>query len=540
MPRFKQTVFYIAFAVYLITAVRSSGYFHADEHYQIVEFAEYKAGRAMATDLPWEFKEQLRSSIQPSVCYWFMGLLRSFQMEDVYYLLICLRVFSALFALFCIRFFVRNTEGLLKDEYNRGLYSICAYLLWFLPFLSARFSSESWAGLFFILALGNYFKLQSVNEQPINKQPVNKQPVNEQPIAGSDIKIKNWDWLLTGALFGISFLFRFQMAFALMGWGMFILVFRKLNYQAIASIAIGFGVVFILGVALDCWFYKNFVITSWNYFKAVVGSDANSGFGQDAWYYYLQQLVSLPGYLIGGMLLGALLIGIIRNIRTELPWIICSFVALHMLITHKEERFLFPICFLMPLLLMQGFEAVEEGLKKWRLLHNVLQVIVTVALFTNVIGLIAMGYKTAGIGRSALTQYIHTKYGKRPVQLIHTAYANPYNPWGALPEKFYLEARLCDMEVKEPSELIVQLLTPATVCKPTNERPIKKDEEKVKVKEEVQIFTLRQREQAQWEPLLHKAGFKLKIASIPHWIQCLQPFYSAIDLNEVLLLYVRE
>ena len=53
----------------MITAFFSIGHLQSDEHFQVLEFAQYKLGKISATDLPWEFREKMRPSIQPWIAY---------------------------------------------------------------------------------------------------------------------------------------------------------------------------------------------------------------------------------------------------------------------------------------------------------------------------------------------------------------------------------------------------------------------------------------------------------------------------------------
>jgi GPI mannosyltransferase 3 len=54
-----------AVVVRILTAWFNGGYFHPDEHWQILEFAWYKLGHEPASILPWEFPAQIRPGLQP-------------------------------------------------------------------------------------------------------------------------------------------------------------------------------------------------------------------------------------------------------------------------------------------------------------------------------------------------------------------------------------------------------------------------------------------------------------------------------------------
>ncbi|WP_106831233.1 hypothetical protein [Parabacteroides pacaensis] len=52
--------------IYFLIAIHSSGYYHPDEHFQIIEFAGLKAGWNQAADLPWENEKFIACRIELS------------------------------------------------------------------------------------------------------------------------------------------------------------------------------------------------------------------------------------------------------------------------------------------------------------------------------------------------------------------------------------------------------------------------------------------------------------------------------------------
>ena len=57
----------VAVSMHLVIAWFSEGYYHFDEHFQIIEFANYKLQNIEAKDLPWEFTYQMRSGFHPFI-----------------------------------------------------------------------------------------------------------------------------------------------------------------------------------------------------------------------------------------------------------------------------------------------------------------------------------------------------------------------------------------------------------------------------------------------------------------------------------------
>jgi GPI mannosyltransferase 3 len=68
-------LFTILFIVIVFAAAYNShGYYHGDEHWQILEYSNYKIGQIPASQLAWEFNEKIRSGIQPAMVY---GLIKA-------------------------------------------------------------------------------------------------------------------------------------------------------------------------------------------------------------------------------------------------------------------------------------------------------------------------------------------------------------------------------------------------------------------------------------------------------------------------------
>src|SRR5690349_17655776 len=60
------TIFVVAAVlVALVAAWFNDGYLNADEHYQIIEFAQYKLGLQSSAALAWEFPAHMRPALQP-------------------------------------------------------------------------------------------------------------------------------------------------------------------------------------------------------------------------------------------------------------------------------------------------------------------------------------------------------------------------------------------------------------------------------------------------------------------------------------------
>lgn len=97
--RFHRYCFFSASLVFLITALNSHGFYHADEHYQVLEFAMFKEGTNEIKDLAWEFKEKIRSGLMPSIAFLLFSILKFFNLTEPHLQAQILRLLTAAFAL---------------------------------------------------------------------------------------------------------------------------------------------------------------------------------------------------------------------------------------------------------------------------------------------------------------------------------------------------------------------------------------------------------------------------------------------------------
>lgn len=478
----------IATLLYSITALNSHGYYHADEHYQIVEFAGLKLGTHTQEEIAWEFKSHIRPTLQPVICF---GLLKTFiilNINNPYNQAFLLRLLSALFSIVVILFFIQNTKNLIQNKSIKTAYYFLSYFLWFIPVISVRFSSETWSGLMFLLALALFFNNSSNKERPF----------------------------LTGFIFGISFLFRFQIAFAIIGFCSWLIFYKHIKFNYLLKVFTTFCSVLFIGLLLDSWFYGEFVFSPWKYFFSVVESGGN-GFGISPWYFYIIKLLSYPSYFVGIPLILSIIIITIYKRDSFLLWCIVPFVLIHSLIPHKEERFIFPVIYLFPLVLIEGY-TIFHNICQPRIVVKLLNFyLLTIFLFVNILGIFVMSQKSAGIGRMEITKYIHDKYGNENINLIFCSWANPYNPWHSLPVKFYIEKSISEYRINDLCEF--------------NDTLIKKDA--------INLIVLRKidRNNIDCSGIIERNNLIFEKQSIPKWIEIINEKYNGFKNHNILELY---
>lgn len=342
---------WVGLVLYTLTAWRSEGYHHPDEHFQILEFANYKLGRTPVGDLPWEFEAEIRPGLQPMLAYGFIRGVEMLGVGDPFSQAFLLRLLSGWL---CLLVFFRWADWLSSTSGDKRLaqwFRWITILGWFVPYLSVRFSSENWAGILF--AWGLLLTLPPYST-------VTSQERGWKKSAGK----------MGGAfLLILSFFFRFQMAFALLGFSIWLLWHWRTDRASrpssthIVSLFAGGVLALILGMMADVWLYDKLTFTAYNYFYVNILEDKASHWGTSPWWFYLLRtgLTAVPPLSV--LLLLGLGAGLWRERRGPLVWSFVPFVLAHMAVGHKEMRFMYPM--LLPALVL-SVQGMFFLIKTWK------------------------------------------------------------------------------------------------------------------------------------------------------------------------------
>ena len=225
---------YTALLVFIIAAFYSIGHYKSDEHYQILEFAQYKLGQINAKDLPWEFDAKMRPSFQPWLVVGMVSLLKVFNITNPFAITTIFRLITALL----LWFITKKLNKLLIERYFTQnswaiLFSCCTFFLWYVPFISVRFSSENYAGLFLMASI--YFIIKDFKS------------------------IRNL--LSIGLCLGIAILFKAQIGLAVLGIFGWLIFIGKISIYQFTIMSLAILSVTALGTYLDYLFYGSFVFT---------------------------------------------------------------------------------------------------------------------------------------------------------------------------------------------------------------------------------------------------------------------------------------
>jgi phosphatidylinositol glycan class B len=477
--------FLLIAAIYIITAVNSSGWYHADEHYQIIEFAQFKLGNTGQEFLAWEYAAKIRPGFQPYLAFLFFNNVEFLGIENPYNQMIVLRIVFSLFILFVLYQFYKSTVCFISSEIERKYYFIFTFLFWFFPFLAARFSSEILSGAFMLLGLSYMLRSQG--------------------------KISGY---IVGGCFGLAFLSRYQIGFALIGVLIWWLINRRFNIAYFLKVLLAFMLVALFGVLIDFLFYGEFVLTTMNYLNTFFEGLEDNYFGTESIHWYFSEGYLWLTWPYGIAVLGSLLLLLILNRRSLALIVILVFLLIHTLIGHKEMRFLFPVVFLFPLLIFEAYGAVKR-LLPFRVLKWASATFTVLFVVYGGMGILISATKGAGNAYNKITEYIHENYGNQKIVIYHTQWSQPYTFWGGDFNQYYKEQNISFVEVPFNCEFDVDSF---------------KDNS-------VQLLAIR-KEGEQLQECPQKDFIKsFEMQSIPGWIESILFDYPGFKSEGILLLY---
>ena len=144
-------VYFICLAALVTLAFLSIGYYHPDEHFQILEFAAWKLNLNTAGNLPWEFAFRMRPAIQPAMVVIVYRVFEWAGCSNPFTIALFLRMLSASVSFLAMWMMYRKYAGEFRDAALQQWFLLLSFLLWFSLYNSVRFSSETWSGSLFII-----------------------------------------------------------------------------------------------------------------------------------------------------------------------------------------------------------------------------------------------------------------------------------------------------------------------------------------------------------------------------------------------------
>ncbi|MFI5183345.1 MAG: hypothetical protein ACHQNV_03020 [Vicinamibacteria bacterium] len=339
----RESRWWLALSLALITvaAIQSDGFHHPDEYFQTLEFAGAKLGRTPLQDLPWEYTARIRSWLQPGLYYALANAWAAIGVEDPFAWTLSFRLLSGFLGWLAVLSLVLCVPRWFPGEEARRVAVRVLCLAWFVPYLAVRTSSESLAASCLTLAL-SLLVLTPAGSATTSRD-------TRVPTA------------LAGVLFGLAFEFRFAVGIAAAGaiaWAAFV---ARIPLRRLSWLVAGVAVVVLLVLGIDRWGYGEWVFPPHEYlFVNLVEGAAAQRFGSLPWYGYASIATEGPAAPLVLILMAVTVVAWLRRPLHLLTWATAPFVVVHVLVAHKELRFLFPMATLSLVLAVLAFAPLGD------------------------------------------------------------------------------------------------------------------------------------------------------------------------------------
>jgi phosphatidylinositol glycan class B len=321
--------------VTIVTAWFSVLFYFPDEHYQILEFMSTRLGITQPADLPWEFAARIRPWLQPLIYFCIARPLLWLGLHDLFAVTFVLRLVTGLFSVAALAIFARAVLDTFDGDEQKRAFVRYLPLFGFLPYLFVRTASETFAAAFFAIALA---------------------------LALRKLGARRLAW--AGLLCGLAFESRYQSAFMVLGLFGWLVIIARARMAALAAFVGGGFVAVVIGAVADRWGYGAWVFPPLGYLQFnVLGGGAEHQFGREPFFAYLYLMPAQFFFAITLVLMAALVAMWLRNPRHPVTWVTLPFVLAHVLVAHKEARFLFPLAILATAFPVLGFSPL---LPRWR------------------------------------------------------------------------------------------------------------------------------------------------------------------------------
>lgn len=317
--------------LYLAASYLHVGYVHADEYYQIFQFAATKLGLHVLRT-PWEYSDEMRAALLPSLVILIYRFYALFTVPNPFIVGFIMRVVASIISLSSIiimlQVFLPTVNGDKAKKY------LCLLALFTLAgvYFNVHYCSENISGSLFLIG----FSILFANfRSPLLK------------------------YILAGLFLALAFTARFQVGFLVFGILTWLIFIRRLEYKLLLILLLSLIVSIILfNVVLDHWYYTKWTITAWNYFKQNIVLNKVDGYGVEPLFYYFYMSAAIAPF--GLLYLIACIVLFISKPKHPLTWTLIPFILVHSMIGHKEIRFMVPIINFMPLCLIYAVEVIQS------------------------------------------------------------------------------------------------------------------------------------------------------------------------------------
>ncbi len=323
-PRFLNRCLIASLAFHVLAAIFSYGFQNSDEHFQILEFLYQRLGLAPGpldpNQLPVEFHRQLRHWLQPVLYAGPILALRGVGVESPFAWALSARLLSALLGWGSIVAISRRLGDWFPEVERRKQALLCLCFAWFMAALHARHSSESLSATLILTAAALAI------------------PAAKEARASAAF--------LCGLLTGLSFTARYGLAFMVLGMAGWLLVNAPkgaARARVFALFIAGGAASLAVTLLLDRWGYGEWTYPAWHYFAFHAFEGNAVAAGVSPWWDYFRRVWTESWPVLSFSLLAASMLSWLWFPRHLLTWLTLPFFVGHVLLGHKETRFLYPL-----------------------------------------------------------------------------------------------------------------------------------------------------------------------------------------------------
>jgi GPI mannosyltransferase 3 len=367
-----------ALMVQVVVCITAIGVYHPDQYFQIIEFSSHQLNRASAAGHVWEFAAQLRPTLQVYLFSAYYELCSGVGMRDPYFQLELLRL---LFGLLLFVFFNGMALFYFRREDRRILYFVLLLLnfTWILPYTRTLYSSEMLSSVLFFGAVllceakgrsGKPDKRASQRRgSRIRAQGRGALAVRRVGPAetGATGRPAIWVYLGAGFLMSLAFYTRFQTGFAIVGFLIW-MIWPGREIRRLAPLGAGFLAGILLNTGLDHGFYHQWVCTPYRYFRVNIIEGKAASMGVSSFLVYIAVLLAvvLTPPLSIFLLFAGFRAALLKKLDRPIVLPVVCFIVGHCLVAHKEERFLFPILNILPIIIGWGLPGLFGWVRRQR------------------------------------------------------------------------------------------------------------------------------------------------------------------------------
>ncbi|MCO4756066.1 MAG: hypothetical protein KC478_16410, partial [Bacteriovoracaceae bacterium] len=215
----KSLLFFLSMGAFFhfLAPLFSEGFHRLDEQTGILRFLALKLGTLSETDMIAEYPMKIRPWLQPAFYYLFAKPLQLVGLENPFHLAWVLRATSSFIGLFSLGVFYLSSRTFLQKESSRIVFLYFLFTLWFLPFFHARTTAENLGISLFLIGM-----------TPILARRNSVPWTVPAPLA-----------LISGIIFALSFVLRFQMSVMIFFSVLWFPLFGKMKWSSFFTISVG-------------------------------------------------------------------------------------------------------------------------------------------------------------------------------------------------------------------------------------------------------------------------------------------------------------